>query len=173
MNRPFASSRFGSVPRHLGTVLVDEDVPGAAAERIMDLVPGVRAWSVRDVEGLKGQPDEEVLRYASYHNMVLVVCDRGYGSLVFEQALPTPSGIVYLRDQPHNAGLIVATQLLAAPWKLSGSFITYRPGRPDKRRAMLIGNIRRQEMLAEIAEHYPNKIIKINGLMKLADDGSL
>ena len=151
-------------------MLVDEDVPGDAAKRIMQIVPGTEAWSVAEIDGLKGKPDNDVLHYASYHEMVLVVCDRGYGSLVFEQGLPAPSGIMYLRGQPHDAGLIVASQLLTSPWALSGSFVASQPGKRTRKRPLPYDIEHRQKMLNEIADNYPDKVIKISDRWHMRGD---
>jgi predicted nuclease of predicted toxin-antitoxin system len=61
-------------------LFTDQDVYQTTIDYLKS--PGYNVLKASDV-GLQRAPDEELLRYASEHQRILVTRDKGYGALVF------------------------------------------------------------------------------------------
>jgi predicted nuclease of predicted toxin-antitoxin system len=59
--------------------LIDEDIPRSAAKVLRDR--GYEVLDVRDC-GLRGEPDEEVFKFAQEEKAVLLTGDLGFGNLL-------------------------------------------------------------------------------------------
>ncbi|MFA5786281.1 MAG: DUF5615 family PIN-like protein [Actinomycetota bacterium] len=110
--------------------LVDEDLPGSLVRAIRQA--GISAEHVRDI-GLRGAPDEEVLRHAAANGLVLLTGDLGFGNpLRFPPG--SHAGIVIVRfsnDMPvasMNKAVLAALKDLSDE-DMSGNLAVIEPGR--------------------------------------------
>ncbi len=74
-------------------ILADENVPGAAVERLRDAGHDV-SWVSEDAPGTA---DPEVLERASKEDRLLVTFDKDFGDLAYRSGLKAPAGIVLFR----------------------------------------------------------------------------
>jgi predicted nuclease of predicted toxin-antitoxin system len=74
-------------------LLADENVPGAAVERL-------REAGVDVVRARPGSTDRDVLAEAASAARAIVTFDLGFGRFALEPGAPKPLGIALLRDRP-------------------------------------------------------------------------
>lgn len=74
-------------------ILADESVQRASVEALRAGGHDV-AWVLSDAPGTR---DEAVLARAGVEQRTVVVADKDFGDLVFEQRLPAPYGVILLR----------------------------------------------------------------------------
>jgi predicted nuclease of predicted toxin-antitoxin system len=78
--------------------LADENIPLASVRRLRDAGHDVAAVS----EGSPGASDSEVLTQATRQSRVILTFDRDYGTLVYREVAPAPTGVVYYRFAPRS-----------------------------------------------------------------------
>jgi predicted nuclease of predicted toxin-antitoxin system len=72
-----------------------------------------------------GMADEDVLALAHRENRILLTFDRDYGMLVYQNRMPAPPAILYLRFRPHSPlepAAVVAPILNLGLIAIRGSF---------------------------------------------------
>ena len=77
-------------------VLLDENIPNAAAELLQKNIPNVKHISDQSA----GMDDQEVLEIATKENRILITFDKDFGYLVFKENFPKIPGVVLLRFDP-------------------------------------------------------------------------
>ena len=77
-------------------LLADENVPIASVQALRQA--GFDVLSASELE--PGGADERVLERAVTANTVLVTFDADFGSLIYQQGLQRPLGVLYLRFNP-------------------------------------------------------------------------
>jgi predicted nuclease of predicted toxin-antitoxin system len=120
----------------MGRYLVDEDLPRSLAPRLRR--DGHDTEDVRDV-GLRGRPDDAVLRYATSARRAVLTGDVGFGNLV-RFPLGSHAGIVVARF-PNHTPVSTLDEAIAAALRdlsdddLSGNLAIIEAGRTRLRRA--------------------------------------
>lgn len=105
------------------TFLADEDISTNEINVLRD-----RDYEVRAVlEELPGADDTDVLSLASQEGLVLLGCDKGYGTLIFRDGHPPPLGGILFRGQPRNIADLTM-DVLCSGIALMGNYIVVRPG---------------------------------------------
>ncbi len=61
-------------------------------------------------EEMPGISDEEVIKIASQHNLIILTFDRDYGELIFRHSMDNPAAVIYFREKGANP--VFAGQLL-------------------------------------------------------------
>jgi predicted nuclease of predicted toxin-antitoxin system len=79
--------------------LANENIPKPSIAHVRQA--GIDIISIS--EESPGISDEEVLAQAARDHLIIWTFDRDYGSLIYQQGLPTPAGIMYFRFDPATA----------------------------------------------------------------------
>ncbi|MCY3818723.1 MAG: DUF5615 family PIN-like protein [Gammaproteobacteria bacterium] len=79
-------------------LLANENIPLATVKALREA--GEDVLSV--TEASPGASDEAIIRWARREGRVVVTFDRDYGELVFNQRLPPPAGVLYMRFEPES-----------------------------------------------------------------------
>ena len=115
--------------------LVDEDLPRSLSRSLT--LAGFRAEDGRDV-GLRGAPDDEVMRYAISHDLTLLSADLGFAN-VLRFPLGSHAGIVIARFPHELSTATLVEAILTALQRLSddeigGNLVIIEPSRIRLRR---------------------------------------
>lgn len=78
--------------------LANENIPRQSIVRLRD--SGITVAAV--LEDTPGATDRSILRRAADESLVIITFDRDYGSLIYEQQLAPPPGMLYLRFVPRT-----------------------------------------------------------------------
>jgi len=119
--------------------LSDEHIPFASVALLRGAGHDVAAVA----EGAVGNSDRENIALAIREQRVILTYDRDYGTLVFEQGVPAPPGVVSFRlysatpEEPAERVL----RLLAEPsFSIIGAFVTITRGGERRRSLPGIGS---------------------------------
>src|SRR6266508_915484 len=96
-------------------VLIDEDLPRSLVRVLREA--GTHAEDVRDV-GLRGRPDDEVLRYAASHDLALLTADLGFGNIL-RFPLGSHAGVVVARLPTEMPTALLNVRIVSAVRGLS------------------------------------------------------
>ncbi len=115
--------------------LVDEDLPRSLAGVLREV--GIHAEDVRDV-GLRGRPDDDVLRYAASRGLAFLTADLGFGNTL-RFPLGSHAGVMVARFPNEVPTTFLSDAILRAIRELtdqdiSGSVVIVEPGRIRLRR---------------------------------------
>jgi len=115
--------------------LIDEDLPRSLARLLRE--GGTHSEDVRDI-GLRGRADDEVIRHAAAHDLVLLTADLGFGNIL-RFPLESHAGVVVVRlpnEMPTaslNHRILGALRGLSEE-EVSGNLVIIEPARIRLRR---------------------------------------
>ncbi|MGQ0697818.1 MAG: DUF5615 family PIN-like protein [Panacagrimonas sp.] len=101
--------------------LADENIAGYAIEFLRHAGHDVAA--VKEIE--PGLPDKGVLALARKQDRILLSFDRDHGDLIFNQGVPAPHAVVYLRlhpTSPESLATILTRVVALEEEALTGQF---------------------------------------------------
>ncbi len=111
--------------------LVDEDLPQALADRLVDA--GMEAVHVRALR-LEGSADAELLAHANANDLVVLTEDLDFAQIRLRQGPPPPAGLVLVR-MPTSLPITQRVEMVVEALRnvrneeLQGNVLVVEPGR--------------------------------------------